>query len=185
MVRSVEPESTTTIWSANHTLASVRARFASSFLVMMATESVCVIGVKFLPVCALIARHFMMLRLRAVYTGSAECDRGIAEMLAQQALDERHQRLAGLGKHERARGLVPIDLKLVVWADIQIWRTGVLGVTTNLLDPSSNKMLLAPLLSSNSKLPEASSAAISACFNDSRARSDSRRKVVSSIMGLV
>ena len=39
-VRSVEPESTTTISSANCTLARVRARFASSLKVMMATESV-------------------------------------------------------------------------------------------------------------------------------------------------
>ncbi len=39
-VRSVEPESTTTISSAKRTLASVRARFSSSFSVMIATESV-------------------------------------------------------------------------------------------------------------------------------------------------
>ena len=37
-VRSVDPESSTTISSAHATLASVRARFASSFSVMMTTE---------------------------------------------------------------------------------------------------------------------------------------------------
>jgi len=39
-VRSVEPESTTMISSANWTLVRVRARLASSLSVMMATESV-------------------------------------------------------------------------------------------------------------------------------------------------
>ncbi len=32
-------------------------------------------------------------------------------------------------------------------AEIQIWRTGVLGVTTNLLEPSSKMMFMTPLLS--------------------------------------
>src|ERR1035438_7933505 len=41
VVRSVDAESRMTISSANCTLDKVRARFASSFLVMMATESVC------------------------------------------------------------------------------------------------------------------------------------------------
>src|ERR1700732_1141198 len=39
-VRSVEPESTTTISSATRTLASVRARLSASLRVMIATESV-------------------------------------------------------------------------------------------------------------------------------------------------
>src|ERR1700726_701219 len=39
-VRSLEPESTTTISSANRTLASVRARLSASLSVMIATESV-------------------------------------------------------------------------------------------------------------------------------------------------
>jgi hypothetical protein len=40
MVRSFEPESTTTISSAQHTVSSVRGRFASSFMAIMAIESV-------------------------------------------------------------------------------------------------------------------------------------------------
>src|ERR1700722_966718 len=39
-VRSFEPESTTTISSAQRTLSSVRGRLASSFIAIMATESV-------------------------------------------------------------------------------------------------------------------------------------------------
>src|ERR1035437_4371782 len=79
----------------------------------------------------------------------------------------------------------PSSLKLVACAEIHIWRTGVFGVTTNLLEPFSKMMFMTPLLSSNSKPPDPSSAAIIACFRVSRAVSDSRRNLASSSMGLV
>ncbi len=88
----------------------------------------------------------------------------------------------------RAKAWVDSDqssLKLVAWAEIQTWRMGVLGVMTNLEEPFSKMMFMTPLLSSNSKPESSSSAAMRDCLRDSRARSDSRRKVASSIMGLV
>ena len=72
-VRSVEDESSTMISSANCTLASVRARFASSFLVMMATESVCGtdIGVKVLS--CLLAPGAAPQEVRATYGDQRRC----------------------------------------------------------------------------------------------------------------
>src|SRR5271163_3762052 len=89
---------------------------------------------------------------------------------------------------ERAKACTLSDqssLKLVAWAEIQTWRMGVLGVMTNFEEPFSKMMFMTPLLSSNSKPALSSSAAMRDCLRVSRARSDSRRKVASSIMGLV
>ena len=86
-----------------------------------------------------------------------------------------------LGRMKAEAGSDQSSLKLVDWAEIQIWRTGVLGVKTNFAAPSSKRTLRTPLLSSASK-PPSSSASMRDCLRDSRARSDSRRKVASSIM---
>jgi len=117
-------------------------------------------------------------------------DRGIVEVFAEEALGEGLRSSPVFGSVKACAVSDQSSLKLLAWAEIQTWRMGVLGVMTNLEEPFSKMMFMTPLLSSNSKVPSSSSAAMSDCLRDSRARSDSRRKVGfvdhgSSLAGLV
>src|SRR5882757_1142968 len=186
-VRSVEAESTMTISSAKRTLARVRGRLCSSFFVMMATDSRG--GIERTPrgfdlaICCFsfaLSRRWkngarvVALDQESVMAGSPRCSRSRRSSRVLRSSPV-------LGNVKRLVASFHSSLKLVATAEIQIWRTGVFGVTTNLLDPFSKMMFMTPLLSSNSKLPESSSALMRDCLSDSRARSDSRRKVASSI----
>ena len=107
---------------------------------------------------------------------------GCFEVFLEQTLGEGLEGFAGFGEGEGfGFWSDQSSLKLVVRAEIQIWRTGVCGVKTNLVPPSSKRTLRTPFFSSASK-PNSSSAAMRDCLRDSRAWSERRRKVGSSSM---
>ena len=131
-------------------------------------------------VCCLIRRKGMDSVQGRVMVGSSSCSRR-----RRWVSDLRSS--PDLGRMKVLEASLNSSLKLVERAEIQTWRTGVLGVTTNLLEPSSKMMFMTPLLSSNSKRGSSvvSAAAMRDCLRASRERSDWRRKVASSIMDLV
>src|ERR1700722_3638488 len=88
-VPSVEPESTTTISVAQRTLSSVRGRFASSFLVMIATERV-------FPIQAAL-----------LFQG----DRVNSEMFVDEARDERLEQSAVFRQYEVVCFIRPVKLE--------------------------------------------------------------------------
>jgi hypothetical protein len=76
-----------------------------------------------------------------------------------------------------------LSLKLVESAEIQIWRTGALGVITNLPGGSSKATFKTPFCSSTSKPASTSSSRrIRCCISESRAASATRRNCNSSSM---
>ena len=76
----------------------------------------------------------------------------LAQLLVDQAIDQFLDAFAGLGQDEvSSYRSDQSSLKLVESAEIQIWRAGELGETTNLPGGSSKLMCSAPALSSASK----------------------------------
>jgi hypothetical protein len=69
-----------------------------------------------------------------------------------EAVDERNELFAGAGKNEGAAVAFQSSLKLVESAEIQIWRTGVLGVITNSTAGSSKTTLRTPNVCKDQRL---------------------------------
>jgi len=80
-----------------------------------------------------------------------------AEVLCDQAIDEGRELFAGFGRTKAFAAESQSSLKLVESAEIQICRTGVLGVMTNLPGGSSKSTLSTPFWASTSNPARSSS----------------------------